>query len=55
MIWKMILPCLLICIYYPLFAQGTAGAKAQYESRYVVDMPTAGIIEKGELFSEGLY
>ena len=29
------------------FAQGTAGEKAMYESRYIVDMPTAGIIEKG--------
>ncbi len=30
-----------------LFAQGTAGDKAKYEYRYLIDMPTAGIIEKG--------
>ena len=30
-----------------LFAQGTAGDKAKYEYRYIIDMPTAGIIEKG--------
>jgi len=29
------------------FAQGTAGDKAKYEYRYLIDMPTAGIIEKG--------
>lgn len=32
---------------FPLFAQGTAGEKAKYEYRYIIDMPTAGIIEKG--------
>lgn len=31
----------------PLFAQGTAGTKAKYEYRYIIDMPTAGILEKG--------
>jgi len=30
-----------------LFAQGSAGEKAKYEYRYLVDMPTAGILEKG--------
>ncbi|MFH1052567.1 MAG: hypothetical protein V1779_16735 [bacterium] len=30
-----------------LSAQGTAGEKAMYESRYIVDMPTAGVLEKG--------
>ena len=30
-----------------VFAQGTAGDKAKYEYRYIIDMPTAGIIEKG--------
>jgi len=28
-------------------AQGTAGDKAKYEYRYIIDMPTAGILEKG--------
>jgi hypothetical protein len=29
------------------FAQGTAGADAKYEYRYLIDMPTAGILKKG--------
>jgi hypothetical protein len=29
------------------FAQGTAGEKAKHEYRYLIDMPTAGILEKG--------
>ncbi|HEY7750699.1 MAG TPA: hypothetical protein VH917_00285 [Ignavibacteriaceae bacterium] len=29
------------------FAQGTAGDKAKYEYRYLIDMPTAGILNKG--------
>ena len=29
------------------FAQGTAGEKAKYEYRYLIDMPTAGVLEKG--------
>ena len=36
----------LICT-FNVFAQGTAGDKAKYEYRYIIDMPTAGIIEKG--------
>jgi hypothetical protein len=31
----------------PLFSQGSAGDKAQYQYRFLVDMPTAGILEKG--------
>jgi hypothetical protein len=30
-----------------LFAQGTAGDKAKFEYRTLIDMPTAGILEKG--------
>lgn len=30
-----------------LFAQGTSGESAKYEYRNLVDMPTAGILEKG--------
>jgi len=37
----------IILFTFPLFAQGTAGEKAKYEYRYIIDMPTAGIIEKG--------
>ena len=29
------------------FAQGTAGESAKYEYMYVIDMPTAGVLEKG--------
>lgn len=29
------------------FPQGTAGDKAKYEYRYLIDMPTAGILERG--------
>ena len=32
---------------FTVFGQGTAGDKAKYEYRYIIDMPTAGIIEKG--------
>jgi len=31
----------------PLFPQGTAGDNAKYEYRYLIDMPTAGILERG--------
>jgi hypothetical protein len=31
----------------PSFPQGTAGDKAKYEYRYLIDMPTAGILERG--------
>ncbi len=29
------------------FAQGSAGDEAQYEYRYLIDMPTAGMLQKG--------
>jgi len=32
-----------------IFAQGTAGDKAKFEYRYLIDMPTAGILEKGHV------
>lgn len=38
---------LLIILSIPVFAQGTAGDRAKFEYRYLVDMPTAGILEKG--------
>ena len=37
----------LISVINLAFAQGTAGEKAKHEYRYLVDMPTAGILEKG--------
>ncbi len=38
-----------LLLIYPAFthAQGTAGEKAKYEYRSLIDMPTAGILEKG--------
>ena len=38
---------LLIIPYLTLFSQGTAGDKAKYQYRYLIDMPTAGILDKG--------
>jgi hypothetical protein len=38
----------IICIFYSTsFSQGSAGDKAEYEYRYLIDMPTAGILQKG--------
>jgi len=31
----------------PVHSQGTAGDQAKYEYRYLIDMPTAGVLEKG--------
>lgn len=42
---KIILLCLIISA--QIFAQGTAGEKAKFEYRSIIDMPTAGILEKG--------
>jgi hypothetical protein len=30
-----------------VFAQGTSGSNAKYEYRNLIDLPTAGILEKG--------
>jgi len=30
-----------------IYSQGTAGEKAKYEYRYLIDMTTAGVLEKG--------
>lgn len=30
-----------------IYSQGSAGDKAKYESRYIIDMPTAGVLPKG--------
>ncbi len=38
---------LLISVLNFTYAQGTAGEKAKHEYRYLIDMPTAGILEKG--------
>ena len=37
-----------VCIFCSTsFSQGSAGDKAEYEYRYLIDMPTAGILQKG--------
>lgn len=42
---RFLLCCLLLNSYY--FAQGTSGSSAKYEYRYLIDMPTTGLINKG--------
>ena len=37
----------LLCINIVVFAQGTSGSNAKFESRSLIDLPTAGILEKG--------
>lgn len=32
-----------------IFAQGTAGESAKFEYRYLIDMPTAGVLDKGSV------
>lgn len=44
---KKFLILLLIVPYHIIFSQGTAGDKAQYEYRFLIDMPSAGILNKG--------
>lgn len=48
---KKISSVLLLSIMFvvPVLAQGTAGESAKYEYRFLVDMPTAGILEKGNV------
>lgn len=38
---------LIFLISIPIYSQGTAGDQAKYEYRYIIDSPTAGILEKG--------
>ena len=51
---------LIFLISISIFSQGTAGEVAKYEYRYLIDMPTAGILEKGvvgvttEILPEGV-
>ncbi len=46
---KKILSTLFIITIFTItnFAQGTAGSNAKYEYRSLIDMPTAGVLEKG--------
>jgi len=44
---KKFLTLLLLLPYLTIFPQGSAGDKAKYEYRYLIDMPTAGILDKG--------
>ena len=38
---------LILVLSFPSFSQGTAGERAKFEYRTLIDMPTAGILEKG--------
>jgi len=55
--WGVVL--LILFIVSNLYSQSTAGEGAIYESRYIVDMPNAGVLGKGDyvfyssVFSEG--
>jgi hypothetical protein len=42
-----ILLCICLLFSSNSFSQGTAGESAKYENRMLIDMPTAGILEKG--------
>lgn len=44
---KKFLVLLLFIPSFPVYPQGSAGDKAQYEHRFLIDMPTAGILKKG--------
>jgi hypothetical protein len=44
---KKFLILFLLIPYFTPIAQGTAGDKAKYEYRFLIDMPTAGILNKG--------
>ncbi|NWF88551.1 MAG: YjbH domain-containing protein [Ignavibacteriaceae bacterium] len=37
----------LFCLAPNLFSQGTAGENANYQYRFLIDMPTAGVLDKG--------
>ncbi len=39
---------------YTACSQGSAGEKAVYETRYIVDMPTAGVVPKGSYSVYGI-
>lgn len=48
--------CALLCFapgLQPLFGQASAGEQAESESRYVVDMPTAGVLTRGRFAADG--
>jgi hypothetical protein len=44
---KVILLCICLLFSAVNFSQGIAGETAKYENRMLIDMPTAGILEKG--------
>jgi hypothetical protein len=45
---KLLIIFILLSIpFYSMLCQGSAGDKAKYEYRYLIDMPTAGVLERG--------
>lgn len=52
---KILLIAAFIILSYNLLAQGSAGSKAIYDARYIVDMPTAGVLPVHTLSVYGLF
>ena len=48
MIGRIIIYVFFLSYYCVLYSQSTAGEKYLYESRYIVDMPSAGILDKSK-------
>ncbi len=46
---RKVLCFLFLSLCQPLLSQGSAGSSAPYESRVIVDMPTAGVVSKNHL------
>jgi len=52
---KLIVILFFISLSGSLYSQGSAGSKAIYESRFIVDMPTAGVLPKGAISAYALF
>ena len=47
---KLLFVLILLFVNFPsTFAQGTAGENAKFEYRQLIDMPTAGILDRGNV------
>ena len=52
---KLVLILLLLVTPNLIFSQGSAGSKAIYETRNIVDMPTAGVLPRGAMSAYALF
>jgi len=52
---KLTVILLLTILSVNLYSQGSAGSNAIYESRFVVDMPTAGVLPRGAISAYSLF